>query len=644
MKRGFQIFIITLLLFSVGCSNANKTRPLAYKGYLDLSGRDFDRNGIITLDGTWAFYWNRLYTPDDFEKDTLDANPYYLRVPGVWNSLVVDNQRLTGSGFGTYYLKIKLNHVYDYLGIKLLDCSSSYKLWVNRELVATNGQVSSILSEIVPQMQYQVKTFHVDSDQLVLVVQVANNFHYKGGMWESIRIGTQEQIISANNKSLIISMFFAGTLFILFIYHIWIYLFRRNEKAALWFGVLCFIVLFRTLQINERVIYYIFPGLNLDFSYRLQYLAIFSLIPLPFTLYFSYLFEQSVSRKVIYIIGFISFLELIIILFSPSRFYTSCNIIFQILLYSVFIYFFILTFKQLDRRPEISRLLIISWIIILISGLNDILYLNMIINTTQIAHYAFFIFLVVQAYILSYKIAGAFHAIEDLSVNLERKVAERTRELAEEKKKSDNLLLNILPAEVARELKLSGRSEAKTYSMVTVMFTDFKDFTRVSEKESAELLVAEIDYCFSAFDNIIQKYGIEKIKTVGDAYLCAGGLPALTYTHAQDTVNAAIEIRDFILARKIEKESRAEIPFEVRIGVHTGPVVAGIVGVKKFAYDIWGDTVNIAARMESGSEAGKVNISGTTYELVKDYFTCTYRGKVEAKNKGEVDMYFAERI
>jgi class 3 adenylate cyclase len=282
--------------------------------------------------------------------------------------------------------------------------------------------------------------------------------------------------------------------------------------------------------------------------------------------------------------------------------------------------------------------------VLLLSGLNDILYLNLIINTTQISHYAFFIFLVAQAYILSYKIAGAFGTIEDLSFNLESKVGERTRELEDEKKKSDNLLLNILPAEVAHELKQKGRTNAKTYSMVTVMFSDFKDFTGVSENVSAELLVAEIDYCFSGFDNIIQKYGIEKIKTVGDAYICAGGLPVLTYTHAMDTVNAAIEIRNFMLARKIEKEARGEMPFEIRIGIHSGPVVAGIVGIKKFAYDIWGDTVNIASRMESSGEAGKVNISGTTYGLVKDKFNCAHRGKIQAKNKGEIDMYFVESI
>ena len=227
-------------------------------------------------------------------------------------------------------------------------------------------------------------------------------------------------------------------------------------------------------------------------------------------------------------------------------------------------------------------------------------------------------------------------SIEKANVEKEKANVEK------EKERSDNLLLNILPSEVAEELKNTGECQPKTFSMVTVMFADFKGFTNVSEKVSAELLVNEINYCFSAFDNILQKHKIEKIKTVGDAYMCASGLPTLNYTHAFDVVTAALEIKNFILNRKKEKESKGEIAFEIRIGIHTGPVVAGIVGIKKFSYDIWGDTVNLAARMEQSCDAGNVNISGNTYELVKDKFTCTHRGKIQAKNKGEIDMYFVE--
>ena len=212
--------------------------------------------------------------------------------------------------------------------------------------------------------------------------------------------------------------------------------------------------------------------------------------------------------------------------------------------------------------------------------------------------------------------------------------------ISKEKKRSEELLLNILPSEVAEELKVKGSADAKEFDTVTVMFTDFKNFTAMSEKLSAQELVNEINYCYSSFDRIIGKYGIEKIKTIGDSYMCAGGLPSPNALNAETTVSAALEICRFMLDEKAKREKEGRPFFEIRIGCHTGPVVAGIVGIKKFAYDIWGDTVNIASRMESSGETGKVNISGATYELVKEKFKCEHRGKVMAKNKGEVDMFF----
>lgn len=217
--------------------------------------------------------------------------------------------------------------------------------------------------------------------------------------------------------------------------------------------------------------------------------------------------------------------------------------------------------------------------------------------------------------------------------------------IEKEKNRSEELLLNILPSETAEELKQYGAAEARTYDMVTIIFTDFKEFTQHSEKLSAKELVAEIDHCFKAFDRIIESHQVEKIKTIGDAYLAAAGLPVPNTSHPLDAIQAALAIRDFMLNYQRKRIAEGREAFEVRIGVHSGPVVAGIVGIKKFAYDIWGDTVNLASRMESSGEIGKVNISKSTYELLKNHpeFKFQSRGKIMAKNKGELEMYFVER-
>ncbi len=211
-----------------------------------------------------------------------------------------------------------------------------------------------------------------------------------------------------------------------------------------------------------------------------------------------------------------------------------------------------------------------------------------------------------------------------------------------EKQRSENLLLNILPAQTAEELKTHGKAKARRYDAVTVLFSDFKSFTQIAELTTPEELVAELDECFQAFDEIATRHGIEKIKTIGDAYLCAAGLPVPSPTHATDVVQAAIDMQQFMHELRQRQRAAGKPEFFCRIGIHTGPVVAGVVGKKKFAYDIWGDTVNMAARMEQSSEINRVNISQSTYELVKDQFPCAHRGKVSAKNKGEVDMYFVD--
>jgi class 3 adenylate cyclase len=212
--------------------------------------------------------------------------------------------------------------------------------------------------------------------------------------------------------------------------------------------------------------------------------------------------------------------------------------------------------------------------------------------------------------------------------------------LDSQKAEIQSLVSNILPDEVAQELKRDGVATPRFYESASVLFTDFKSFTKLADKLSPQEVIAELNACFNAFDDIIDRHGLEKIKTIGDAYMCAGGIPLADPNHYWNIVRAAREIQDYILVRNREREEQGLPPWEIRIGIHVGPIVAGVVGKKKYAYDIWGSTVNIASRMESNGEPGQINISAALYELVKTKYHCTYRGKIYAKNVGEIDMYF----
>lgn len=227
---------------------------------------------------------------------------------------------------------------------------------------------------------------------------------------------------------------------------------------------------------------------------------------------------------------------------------------------------------------------------------------------------------------------------------LEQIINKRTEDLIIEKEKSEALLANVLPKNTASEIMAKGKATKIKYNFVTVLFSDIQGFTKIAEEMNPEVLIDELDKFFFYFDSVVEKYGIEKIKTIGDAYMCAGGIPEKNRTNPVEVILAALEMKAYMTRLKETSELQGMKYWDIRIGIHTGTVVAGVVGQKKLSYDIWGDTVNTASRMESSGEAGKINISGTTYEFVKEFFHCEYRGKMPVKYKGELEMYFVNGI
>jgi class 3 adenylate cyclase len=238
--------------------------------------------------------------------------------------------------------------------------------------------------------------------------------------------------------------------------------------------------------------------------------------------------------------------------------------------------------------------------------------------------------------------AGAYRFAEQIGGALYS--ASLLEQVQEERARSDRLLLNILPQKVAVELREQGAVKPVQYDQVTVLFTEFVGFTRIAERISADELLSELDGCFSQFDDVIAHHGLEKLKTIGDAYMCCGGLPEPNYTHAIDACLAALEFQNFMRQMREIKAQLGYDFWELRVGLNTGPVMAGVVGKNKFAYDIWGDTVNTASRMESAGAPGRVNISRSTYDQVKYFFKVERRGLVEAKGKGRMEMFFLKGL
>lgn len=223
-----------------------------------------------------------------------------------------------------------------------------------------------------------------------------------------------------------------------------------------------------------------------------------------------------------------------------------------------------------------------------------------------------------------------------------RQLALKNEQIEKEKERSESLLLNILPHFIAQELKEKSKVTTRMMEQCTVLFTDFVNFSTITKQLTPIELIATLDECFRAFDMIISKHNIEKIKTIGDSYMCAGGVPIASETHAIDAVNAAFEMVEFLEKWNNKREQNNLVRFDARIGIHSGPLIAGVVGAKKFAYDIWGDTVNVASRMESQSAAQRINISSATYELIKDHYECIERGHLSVKNMPDIEMYYVD--
>ncbi len=612
--------------------------PEIEDGRVDMSGWDFAERGPVKLAGFWQFWWNDLLEPGNTV--ALESNKNYVSVPAHWTDYSVDGKPVPKIGKATFRLQMKLPAGSRNLALRVPSMDSVFILFVNGVERARNANIMDETETTKPIYYAPIVLPLEASDKIDLVLHLANSIYPRPGFRDSIEIGTRTELEGSQDKEIWFDIFLFGALFIMALYHFGLYVLRPQDRSPVYFAVFCLAMGIRLLVTGEAFAYRILPitwQVSTFFEYITFYLAGPSII-----LFLSSLFPQERVRILDRILIVITLVFSSIVIIAPLPFYTQTLDPYHVFVLLCAVYALYMVIRATIHRRETARTFLFGAVILLLTAVNDVAYARRMIQSVFLVPVGVFIFFFSQAFLLSRRFASAFNTAEVLSRKMEEKVVERTTELAEARDRSDRLLLNILPAPVAEELKLKGRVKPVYIPSVTVLFTDFEGFTTAAEKMPPDILVEELDRCFRFFDGLMDKYGLEKLKTIGDSYMCAGGLPQQNMTHALDAILCALEMQSFMLT--VQNQSTRIGGWNIRIGLHTGPVVAGVIGEKKFVYDIWGDTVNTASRIEETGQIGRVNVSETTYALVREYVDAEERGLIQVKGKNDIRMYFIKGI
>ncbi len=653
----------------------------AREGILDASDYFTSDRNILSLDGEWEFYPNELLIPG---QDSINTPPKYKNLPG----LLTENpwKIRQNVDYATYRLRVINAGLSEQISIKNNEIAGAWRLYLNGKKILANGLVSSDPKEEKIHYHPSITTLVSDQDTLDFVLQISGHTHPRSGIYKSFRIGEEHFLQKEHLFYIGFDFFLLGSMLIMVFYHLSMFFVARKEYSSLYFSFFVLLISFRIFATGEETIFLFFPELPYFILLKIKYAA-FYLAPIFFILFLRQIFRKEVDIKLLKIFIYISLsFTLVILAFPPSVFiYTLLPYQFYIIVASGIVINWL--WKAMRNKKQGSLVFFIGGLIMF-----STLVYDLALHVTGSEGKEFFplgllVFILCQSYVLSLKYSrilkknhALLNELDYKNKNLERMVSERTHELItqkdlllktnrelemqkrnmmdqgmmmeeinellqKEKEKSDHLLLNVLPKAIADELKLQGKSTAHSYPVVTVLFIDFVGFSVFAETLDPNLLLEDLHFYFANFDDVTRKYNLEKIKTIGDAYMCAGGL----YENAgaesvKASIYAAFEISQFMKDYAEEKDSLNEVFLDCRIGVHTGPVIAGVVGKSKFSFDIWGPTVNIAKRMESACEPGKINISEDTYNYIKDDFICSSRGLITVKHEKKVRMYYVDGI
>ena len=585
-------------------------------------------------------------TSESLQILTNKLTGHRIDLPHTWVDSPFSEDLKDGTGYGIYAKTINISPGRYGIYTKNWLFNSAGRIWVFKDGTLTllqNIGTPGYTEAGSREEALGVLAFHefLEGESRILIE--VSNFQYRTGYLNGeLYLTSVENAKYEMFRYLFKEGSIAGVLIISGLYHITLYLLRKKLFYALFFGIFSLMMGIRVI-IVARILQIFYPdSLSYEWMNRIEYLT-FILPPAVFLTYFRYLFQENINSKIYYFIIVTSGISaLFVLLFSSLTFSRYFSILHIPMLTSIlYAYFTILSkiFSKDNFQKKIARILVGVFMLYSFTLLYDLLMYVYQWIPLELSGIGLVLFILGQSIVIAGISASALETAERLTKKLEKEVELRTAQYREEYKKSESLLLNILPSKVASELKVKGKTTPEYFESVSVCFTDFVGFTKIAESMKPSELVSELDDCFSFFDYIIGKYNLEKLKTIGDSYMFAGGIPIPSSTHAIDCILASLEIQSFMSDKITLKNLEGSPYWELRLGINSGSLIAGVIGNKKFTYDIWSDTVNTASRCESSGIPGKINISKNTYNLVSGFFDCEYRGSIPVKNKGNVDMY-----
>jgi len=404
--------IMAYLIFFSACLNDSPRRiaPRAVKGVLDLSNWDFKKDGPVDLNGEWEFYWMQQLRPEDFKKTAPVRKKAFIKVPGYWKGYELEGMKLPGYGYVTYRLNVILDEPKEPLALRTVEISNAYTLYVNGQKVASLGRAGIDPETTVPQQFPQIIDFEPRSHRMELIIQVSNFHHRRGGIWEVIQLGREKEIREAQERRLSFDLFLFGSIFLMALYHLYLFIVRKKDRSPLYFSIFCFLLALRLLTTGGRYLILLFPDISWELMYKLEYLSFYLAVP-AFLMFMQSIFPKF-SERFLRLVEVLAVAFSCAVAFSPVRFFSHTLNIYEIITVITVIYGLYVVFASLSQKRIEAIVFLLGFAFLCLTTINDMLHVEGIIHTGFYAQFGFFFFILSQSFLLSYRFSSALTTVE----------------------------------------------------------------------------------------------------------------------------------------------------------------------------------------------------------------------------------------